>query len=210
MERIHTLINKLQDQLNKNQNPQNLLSTAQLLVAELSGIEMPDQIGKVSVWMPSVYFSGVDNSNNKETIVTTMVKREEPFVIAKNIGVQKPVYNNQIKKEVFEINDVIAKTNNSLNDTIKVEKKELVAKLADTKIKDLNKVIGINEKYLYINELFQGDETMYERSVKTINNFSVFPEADQWIRRELYTKLCWINENPTVKQFDQLVKRRFA
>ena len=51
---------------------------------------------------------------------------------------------------------------------------------------------------------------MYERSVKTINGFSVYPEAEQWIKRELFTKLCWESESDIVKQFDQLVRRRFA
>jgi hypothetical protein len=50
---------------------------------------------------------------------------------------------------------------------------------------------------------------MYERSVKTINGFSIFPEAEYWIKRELKLKLGWDEGNPVVKQFDQLIKRRF-
>jgi len=36
MERVHTLINKLQEQYNSNQNSQQLLAYAQMLVAELT------------------------------------------------------------------------------------------------------------------------------------------------------------------------------
>ena len=83
-------------------------------------------------------------------------------------------------------------------------------KLTEAAVKDLKKAIGINDRFLYINELFRGDEVMYERSIKTINSFSIFPEAEYWIRRELKTKLGWVDAEPTVKQFDQLVKRRFS
>ena len=77
-------------------------------------------------------------------------------------------------------------------------------------MKDLKKAIGVNDRFLYINELFRGDEAMYVLSIKTINGFSIYPEAEYWIRRELKTKLGWKDSDDTVRQFDQLVKRRFA
>ena len=55
-----------------------------------------------------------------------------------------------------------------------------------------------------------GDEAMYERSIKTINSFNIYPEAEYWISRELKIKVGWSNDNPTVKHFDHLVKRRFS
>ena len=335
MERVHTLINKLQEQANNGNTASQILSTAQLLVAELSGIELPEEIGKVSVWMPSVYFSSAATEIVKENTVSVVeelvvpsvivaqeevimapepmiekvveklnvpveiIAQEETIVIAEpmtaiiveelivpdemahldeivemeeevmpivvaEIATQvevepvqivakeeviipqsqpvevaarraamiavkpKEIYNFNVfaeeeqheepmptltlhtKKETFELNDLISNQTQSFNDVLRENKKEVVATLIDTPVKDLRKAIGINEKYLYINELFQGDENMYERSIKTINGFSVFPEAEHWIRRELHTRLCWINDNATVKQFDQLVRRRFA
>ena len=73
-----------------------------------------------------------------------------------------------------------------------------------------DQAIGINDRYLFINELFRGDETMYERSLKTINGFTIFPEAQYWIQRELKVKLGWNERSETVDHFHQLVRRRFA
>lgn len=98
----------------------------------------------------------------------------------------------------------------SLNDVLKEEKIELSQRLTDAPIKDLKKAIGVNDRFLFINELFRGDESMYERSIKTIQNFSILAEAEYWIRRELKIKIGWMDTHPVVKQFDQLVKRRFA
>lgn len=97
----------------------------------------------------------------------------------------------------------------SLNDKLKVNKTELFDSLKEAPIRDLKKAIGINDKFLFINELFRGDEVMYERSIKTINGFSIYPEAEYWIKRELKLKLGWDDRDKIVKQFDQLVKRRF-
>ncbi len=98
----------------------------------------------------------------------------------------------------------------SFNDSVQATTTSKDSSLLGTPIKDLKKAIGMNDRYLFINELFAGDETMYERSIKTINSFTIYPEAEYWIRRELKLKLAWDEKNETVKQFDHLVKRRFS
>ncbi|MFN8247804.1 MAG: hypothetical protein U0T68_02520 [Ferruginibacter sp.] len=112
----------------------------------------------------------------------------------------------QPKKELHE---ALIGSEASLNDKLKQAKMELSDALQEVPVKDLKKAIGINDRFLYIKELFRGDETMYERSIKTINGFSIYPEAEYWIKRELKLKLGWDENNPAVKQFDQLVRRRF-
>lgn len=98
----------------------------------------------------------------------------------------------------------------SINDKLKQHKTELVERLKETPVKDLRKAIGINDRFLFISELFRGDEAMYERCIKTINSFNIYPEAEYWITRELKVKLGWSDDNPAVQHFDQLVKRRFS
>ena len=101
-------------------------------------------------------------------------------------------------------------TEESLNDKLKQGKTELIEVLKETPVKDLRKAIGINDRFLFINDLFRGDENMYERCIKTINSFNIYAEAEYWITRELKVKLAWIEDQPSVKQFYQLVKRRFS
>jgi hypothetical protein len=81
--------------------------------------------------------------------------------------------------------------------------------LQEMPITDLRKAIGVNDRFRYISELFRGDEAMFDRSIKTINDFKALREAEIWIRRELKIKLSWNDSNPIVKQFENLVKRRF-
>lgn len=111
---------------------------------------------------------------------------------------------------VKELHEVISEVKESLNDRLKQDKTELSHKLTASPIKDLRKAVGVNDKFLYVRELFRGDEAMYERSIKTINNFKILPEAEYWISRELKVKLGWDDSSDTVQEFYQLVKRRFA
>jgi hypothetical protein len=118
-----------------------------------------------------------------------------------------PTLSHQPKEK--EVNDT-GEAGESLNDKLKQGKTELVEILKETPVKDLRKAVGINDRFLFINELFRGDETMYERSIKTINSFNIYAEAEYWISRELKLKLGWNKDNATVQHFDQLVKRRFS
>ena len=112
---------------------------------------------------------------------------------------------------VKEVHEMLPTNNNvSLNDRLKQNSSELSDTLQDTPVKDLRKAIGINDRFKFLNELFRGDDAMYERSIKTINSYAIYPEAEYWIRRELKLKLGWDDKNETVRQFDQLVRRRFS
>ncbi|MCW3119612.1 MAG: hypothetical protein JWM28_3694 [Chitinophagaceae bacterium] len=111
---------------------------------------------------------------------------------------------------VKEINETVSARQESLNDKLKQQNFELGELLKGTPIKDLRKAIGINDRFVFISELFRGDEAMYERSVKTINSFNIFPESEYWINRELIVKLGWDQDSETVRHFYQLVKRRFS
>jgi hypothetical protein len=98
----------------------------------------------------------------------------------------------------------------SLNDKLKPQQKELAAALQETHIKDLRKAIGINDRNLFVKELFNGDENLFEKSIKTINNFSLYPEVAFWVQKELQQKLSWKDDNKAVAVFNQLVRRRYS
>lgn len=115
----------------------------------------------------------------------------------------------QQPSETVQLNEANSEAE-TLNDKLKSEQKELASVLKETPIKDLKKAIGINDRYQFINELFRGDESMFERSLKTINSFHIYGEAEYWIKRELKLKLGWNEESETVKHFDHLVRRRFS
>ena len=118
--------------------------------------------------------------------------------------------NNEAKKD---LNDIIGGQGApSLNDRLKGngQQREISSVLTETPIRDLRKAIGINDRYVFISELFRGDETMYERSIKTINNFSIYQEAYYWMERELKLKLAWDTDRKSTQLFYQLVRRRFS
>lgn len=146
--------------------------------------------------------------------------KPEPVVTAKEEKKDRPHLLFDMDEEVptltqhaprqKEVHEVIGGAQESLNDRLKQEKTELANVLKDAPIKDLRKGIGVNDKFTFINELFRGDEAMYDRSIKTINNFHILPEAEYWMNRELKVKLGWNDNRDVVQHFYQVVRRRFS
>lgn len=116
------------------------------------------------------------------------------------------------KNEIAEINQLMESIHSMpvLNEKLRANQIEIGTVLNNEPIKELKKGIGINDRFLFVQELFRGDESMYERSIKTIDSFAIYPEAQFWIQRELKLKIGWNEDSATVKHFDQLVKRRFS
>lgn len=123
---------------------------------------------------------------------------------------EKPRDRFTLSQKSREINDIIGGSASSLNEKLKSDIVDLRSALNDTPVRDLKKAIGVNDRYLFVNQLFRGDEAMYERSIKTINGFRILPEAEYWMERELKVKLGWDETNNVTRHFYQLVKRRFS
>lgn len=238
MERVETLSQRLNVQIAAKASLDELLQTVQMLQSELMHLKSSDNVtaenGKVAFDIPTVLIETAPFTEEKvvlnleideealadeleqikktaETINSISIKNKKPFSfdpIEDTPTLIHQTNSEQVSKK--ELNETMAPLSDSLNDKLKQSKKELSEALKDTPIKDIKKAIGINDRFQFINDLFKGDEAMYERSIKTINGFSIYPEAEYWIRRELKTKLGWDDQHDTVKQFDQLIKRRFS
>ena len=235
MERIKSLIAKLNQQSDQGADPAQLLATVQQLQNELSQLQpsAPKTLGtsKVAVMMPAgmnavpaeyeKYLPKTKPAEErvveiKEVKQVVLVEKEPVSVVHDNGQLDMafdplteiPTLSHQLQETVADAKSFAQPE--SLNDKLKQSKIELFEVLKETPIKDLRKAIGINDRFLFIDDLFRGDEAMYERSIKTINSFNIYPEAEYWIIRELKIKLGWDNENKAVQHFDQLVKRRFS
>ena len=110
--------------------------------------------------------------------------------------------NSDIKEDENEIPSINEKLNKS-------NENSLADKLKQNKVKDLKQAIGINEKFLFINELFEGNLNDYNNAITQLNSLSSKAEADAFIDSELKVKYNWNETSKAQNIFIQLVERRF-
>ena len=91
----------------------------------------------------------------------------------------------------------------------KATEESLADKLKKNKITDLKTVIGINEKFQFINELFEGNMKEYNVALDQLNSLKSFEEAENYLDNlaEVYK---WSTENPVAENFKELAQRLFT
>ena len=225
MERLAELIGKLKEQFEQKADHSQLLAITQMIQQELmrsaSTPKKTAGTSKVAVVMPAartITATVPEMQTVKQQQEAPKRAVEEPAAVEPQQQDQSGWLFDPLKEiptlahqeNVKELNEVMGFRDASLNDKLKAEVIEVGHRLKEAPIRDLKRAIGVNDRFVFINELFRGDEVMYERSLKTINGFRIMAEAEYWIERELKVKLGWDDMKETTRHFYQLVKRRFS
>lgn len=103
------------------------------------------------------------------------------------------------KTDTLSINDriVSGKSDHTLADKIKL-----------TPLRDIKAAIGINEKFQFINELFEGSGELYNEAIALLNNCSSAFAANQ-LFADYQRRNNWDAENRAFLKFKEYVERRY-
>jgi len=75
---------------------------------------------------------------------------------------------------------------------------------------DIRKQIGINDKYLFISELFGNDKEAYETVISELNSFDSLAEAQDWLKAAVHQQFRWNEDSDTVQTFYTILMQFFA
>ncbi|NOY51668.1 MAG: hypothetical protein GXO88_14040 [Chlorobi bacterium] len=105
--------------------------------------------------------------------------------------------------------DLFSATSETLSDKFATtEEKSIADKLKLSKLEDLRSAIGINEKFLFINELFNGDMSRYNKALDELNSMQNKTGVDTYIM-ELKIEKQWNDDDDAFIKFKELVDRKF-
>ena len=99
-------------------------------------------------------------------------------------------------------------TGETLGEKMMGEDNSLAAKLQQTPGRDLKSVIGINDKFLFVNELFGGSMEKYTKSIENLNDLKTLNGAMIYLN-ELKIELQWNSSNEAYLKLKDLVSRKF-
>ncbi|MBL0144605.1 MAG: hypothetical protein IPP48_01405 [Chitinophagaceae bacterium] len=202
MERVETLLKKINDLFAGGASAEQLMLPVQMLLTELQQLQSSgnSHFGNIEITalgsfndMPKKHIEPEKEPEPEKIVEVLQVNEAEieaeleeikrnaeklqqisaynkPQIVFEDTADEITRPATETKKE---INEVISNAGASLNDKHKQTKIDLGDTLTEIPIRDLKKAIGVNDRFLFINELFRGDEAMYERSIKTINSFSI-------------------------------------
>jgi hypothetical protein len=195
----------LKEQYYQQESPTHLLITLDLLRKELFSQLSPDteEINQLAEAAPAP--TKITSRPSDDALYALDFAKDIPTFAHQDFPCKAEMETQQLRKSAANLSSIsnsVAENHPQHTDSSETNSNE--------PIRDLKRSITSKDRFMFINELFRGDEVMYERSMKTIQGFSIFPEARFWIERELKTKLGWHENHPTVQYFDHLIKRRFS
>lgn len=156
--------------------------------------------------------------------VEEVVKPEEPhaaddlgFILNFEPATEEPssVYTTgdeiemTIPTPTADENDYELDSPETLGDKLQQEEDHsLAAKLQHESLNDLRTAIGINDKFLFVNELFGGSMEKYNKSIDNLNDLKTLNGALIYMN-ELRIELQWNSNNEAYKKLLELVHRKF-
>lgn len=110
------------------------------------------------------------------------------------------------KKETKKVNPAIA----SLFNDESIDQQAY--RFSHSPITDISKAMGINEKILTVNQLFNKDQQEFNYVATKLNYFNTFDEACEYLRTEVATKYDWSSDKNRSKAIDfiRLVRRKYT
>ena len=101
--------------------------------------------------------------------------------------------------------DVLAGEVTTLADSM-IPDKHAPRTAANTRIDDIRKAIGINDRFLMIRDLFNGDAQMFENTITTINEFDDLDECMIY----LVENFAWNPDSDGARLLMSLIERKLA
>lgn len=120
----------------------------------------------------------------------------------------------QLEEEISSVIADFSTSPEASNNTTQVlhneeqEDNSLAAKLAKQRIESLNSAIGINEKFLFTNELFDGNTEQFLKTIDDLNNCSTLEEANTKLS-SVAQKRNWEVEEEPYQKLQSLLSRKY-
>jgi hypothetical protein len=160
----------------------------------------------------------------KSMIVESMTQysmlTETPVEASVDKPIEQEVSQKKSKQQKKSGPDLFT-TENSVGEKFKDDKKSLNEMLADASgpkniaakmqknpIKDLKTAIGINEKFMFINELFEGSLQKYNENINSLNSQQSQSEAMK-IMDVLKGEFSWKKDSDAYLALADLINRRY-
>lgn len=135
-------------------------------------------------------------------------EKEKPM--ASPIPTAKPLTSDLFSQPQPTVADKLQTEKPSVIDRLnsQVEDKSVVSNLMHKPLADIKAAIGINEKFLFINELFNGSMQEYTQAIQELNQASNLKEALE-IFENYAQRYKWNPRLPGVIKLKELVQRRY-
>ena len=98
----------------------------------------------------------------------------------------------------------------TLNETLKKPETTTLADKDSRKIESLKESISINQRFAFINELFNGENLEYYEAIQKLDAYPDADSAKNYLLNDLANKHSWVKKEEHISKLVRLIERKFA
>jgi len=208
-----------EDQLDKNVFLENLqrhyaksdelFDKTNLLEALSKHVALPEKADTITTETDKKEEIEEKQPEEKETVEPETEKPQEEAASEKPAS-KKEEGNPSEKSDKTALHMRFQKQGTSLNDQLKSSpKKSLADELGKQKVNTLHSVISVNQRFIFMNELFEGNKKEYEEAIQNLENFSDYEAASNYLIDTFAQKYHWDQKEEETEQLFSLLSRKF-
>ncbi|MDO9510698.1 MAG: hypothetical protein Q7J34_02975 [Bacteroidales bacterium] len=142
-----------------------------------------------------------------EDVISPKETKSSPVQVQDEIPVKKPssepdLFSASMIRPIAEKPSLFDKIGGSIED------KSVLSRMVQKPLADIRAAIGINEKFLFLNELFKGDLQLYNNAIQQLNNAGSAENAKN-ILSDYQMQFDWDLTSPATMKLSELVERRY-
>ncbi|HEY1009525.1 MAG: hypothetical protein ACO1NS_07060 [Daejeonella sp.] len=99
------------------------------------------------------------------------------------------------------VNDLLSRT---------LQQKSVSSQFSSRQTKDLKGMVSLNDKLLFVRDLFNGYSLAYSEAIELLNRFDNFESADNFLKQNYAAKNNWSAKQDVADKFYEILSRRFA
>jgi len=155
---------------------------------------------------PSVIEPTTDKAINQP-----ITKPQDPIIeskIQQPETPQKQQYtesHSQTHKDHAVLGELLITDHTSVNDKLHTTKEASNPAITGTHVEDIRKAIGINDKFLFLRELFGNNSDFMNQTIDELNKLNTFAQAQAFIK----SNFSWDMDDETVIAFHAAVRRKY-
>lgn len=143
-----------------------------------------------------------------ESTVPIVAEGQEPMQRLAEKEVEQLTRTEQSNER--SLHERLAREQPTLNDSLKQTTQEsLLDRHLKTRIENIRSAIPLNQKFVFINELFRGDNSAYHQALNELEQCTDFESAAQLLKDNYAKSYGWTMEGEAEEAFLEIIERKF-
>jgi hypothetical protein len=131
-----------------------------------------------------------ENSTEPEIKILESVTSEEPLMI-----------KSDLEEQSLTMNDILAS---------QTSQNTVSSQFNQRQVNDLKSLINLNDKLLFVRDLFNGYSLAYSEAIEILNRFDIFESADNFLKQNYLSKNNWAEKQHVADKFYEILNKRFS